>query len=69
MDAVGNDFYGHRVGQVNAFNRTFILVFTTFVEARHGVVEMGGMGKSGLISRFDFIIFGFSMGDGGQDTA
>ena len=49
VDAVGNEFDGHAVGQVDTFHSAFVLVLAAFVEAGHGVVEVGGMGKSGFV--------------------
>ena len=66
VDAVGNEFDGHAVGQVNAFHGAFVLVLAAFVEAGHGIVEVGGMGKSGFVGGTDAVVFGFGMRYGCQ---
>ena len=66
MDAVGDEFDGHAVGQVDAFHSALVLVFAAFVEARHGVVEVGGVGKSGFVGGTDAVVFGFGVRYGCQ---
>ena len=43
MDAVGNNLNSHVVNQIYALHSTFVLVFATFVETGHRIVEMGGV--------------------------
>ena len=64
MTPVGDDFDAHAIHQINTFDRTFIFIFTAFMEARHRVVEMRRVGEASLVCRLDFIIFRFGMGEG-----
>ena len=47
---------------------TFVLVFTTLVEARHGIVEVGSVRESGGEGGLHFLVFRFGMRQGGQDA-
>ena len=67
VNAVRNHFYCHSIRQIYTFHRTFIFILTAFVETRHRIIEMRGMGKAYRIRSLNFIILGFGMCHGGHN--
>ena len=63
MDTVGNHLDRHVVDQINTLDRTFIFIFTTFVETGHRIVEVRGMGISGFVGSLNILVFGLRMTD------
>ena len=61
MDTIRNDLDGHIIEQIDAFHRSLILILAAFMETRHGVIEMGGVGITYLISGQDILKLGLGM--------
>ena len=61
MDTIRNDLDGHIIEQIDTFHRSLILILAAFMEARHGVIEMGGVGITYLISGQDILKLGLGM--------
>ena len=51
----------HLRHEVNAFDRALVLIFPLLMDAAHGIVEMGGVGKSCLISPLNSRVIGCRM--------
>ena len=66
VNTVGYYFYCHVIQQINAFDCTFVLVLSAFVEAGHCIIEVGCMSVSGFISCTDIFKFGLCMCYGRQ---
>ena len=66
--AVGNYLNGHVLVQVDTLYGTLVLILTTLVEARHGVVEVGGVGITALACSVYVVILGLCVSHRSQDT-
>ena len=65
MTPVSNHLYRHIVHQENTFHRSLVLIFTTLMETRHGVIEMSRMRETGIVSGLNIIKLRFRMRDSG----